>query len=196
MISVTPEPSDFRLKGLRVMEENTQPGIGVTGELAGFVKPVLSRGFEIVFLNVGLDRTGIQSQVLSCDYAFLNETAHQSEPNGLKITVGLGSQELRKPFFGGGWPARDKTKNLGHDRVVLKFKDKVGQRRKPSKVLIDKSSQHGVLGKRRAPRRLRQIRKRGQVFKELFITDFWREVFGLEKRNIFHGPRAFRDGRR
>jgi hypothetical protein len=35
-----------------------------------------------------------------------------------------------------------------------------------------------------------------QVFKELFITDFWREVFGLEKRNIFHGPLEFRDGRR
>jgi len=100
MISVSPEPGDFRLKRLRVMEENTQPGIGVARELASFVKPVVSRGFEIIFLNVSLDRTGVQSQVLSCDYAFLNETVHESEPNGLKITLGLGSQELRKPFFG------------------------------------------------------------------------------------------------
>src|SRR4030042_6101800 len=168
MISVTPEPSDFRLKGLRVMEENTQPGIGVTGELAGFVKPVLSRGFEIVFLNVGLDRTGIQSQVLSCDYAFLNETAHQSEPNGLKITVGLGSQELRKPLFGRGWLAWEKTENPGQDRIVLEFKDKVGQRMKPSKVLIDQGSQNRILGKRRAPRRPRRMRKRGQVFTKIF----------------------------
>jgi len=82
------------------MEENTQPGIGVTRELASFVKPVLSRGFEIIFLNVSLDRTGVESQVLSCDYAFLNETARESEPNGLEIIMGLGSQEMRKPFFG------------------------------------------------------------------------------------------------
>ncbi|OGD18534.1 MAG: hypothetical protein A2W03_05295 [Candidatus Aminicenantes bacterium RBG_16_63_16] len=102
---------------------------------------------------------------------------------------------MREPLFGGGWPAWAKAKNVGYGRVVLKFKDKVGQRRKTAKVLIDKSSQNGVLGKRRASGRLRKIRKGGQVFEELFITDFWREVFGLEKRNIFHGSLEFRDGR-
>jgi hypothetical protein len=178
------------------MEDNPQPGIGVTRELASFVKPVLSRGLEIIFFNVSLDRTGVESQVLSCDYAFLNETAHQGEPNGLEITVGLGSQELRKPFFGRSWLAREKTENLGHDRIILEFKDKVGQRMKPAKVLIDQGSQNRVLGKRRAPRRPRKIRKRGQVFKKLFETDSWREIFGLEKRNIFHGPLEFRDDRR
>jgi hypothetical protein len=40
MISVSPEPSDFRLKRLRVMDEHTQPGIGVARELACLIEPV------------------------------------------------------------------------------------------------------------------------------------------------------------
>jgi hypothetical protein len=103
---------------------------------------------------------------------------------------------LREPLFGGSWPAWAKAKNLSHDRVVLKFKDKVGQRWKTSKVFVDKSSQNSVPGKRRAPRRLQKVRKRRQIFEELFITGSRREVFGLEKRNIFHEPLEFRDGRR
>jgi hypothetical protein len=85
MISVSPEPSDFRLKSLRVMDENTQPGVGVARELTCLIEPVLSRGFEIIFLDVSLDRTGVQSQMLSRDHTFLDETAHESEANGLKI---------------------------------------------------------------------------------------------------------------
>lgn len=41
MISVSPESDDFRSKRLRVMEENTQPAIGVARELARLIKPVL-----------------------------------------------------------------------------------------------------------------------------------------------------------
>ena len=36
-------------------------------------------------------------------------------------------QELREQLFGGVWQTWAKAKNVGYGRVVLKFKDKVGQ---------------------------------------------------------------------
>jgi hypothetical protein len=105
-------------------------------------------------------------------------------------------QEQRESLFRRSGLSWSKTQDLGYDGIVFELKNQIGQRCQPPKVLIDKSPQDGIFRKRRTPGCFGQVRERGQVFKKLFISDSGREIFGFEKRDIFHGTLEFRDGQR
>ena len=126
VIPISPEPGDFPGRGVGVIHQNAQPGIGVARLTQGLVESIPNRGLGVVGPDMSFDGAGVQGQEFSRDHPVTDERTDDPETEGLKDLVVQSSQEPGEPFLRGSRLTRQEAKNLSHARVVGKLEDQVG----------------------------------------------------------------------
>jgi hypothetical protein len=194
MVSVAPVEHDLRLEGLKEMDFDAEPGVGIAAREFGFVEAVLDRGFEVVLPDVGLDGTGVQGQDTAGDDFFFDERPDDTFPKILQVRVGCCVEETGESFQGGRMLKGREPAGRLDGGIVFQLEGQVGQGREAAEPLIDESAKKSFLSKGRTPAKTCFLGPHRQVGKQFFEADPGRDFFGQEE--ALHETLDFREGRR
>ena len=80
MIAVAPEVTDLCFQRLMEMNQDAQPGLLISSGFLSFIEAVSGDGgFEVIFSDLGQDRTRIQGQVFPKDDFFIKKSLDQKD---------------------------------------------------------------------------------------------------------------------
>jgi hypothetical protein len=127
VVSIAPEVANFFFEGLREMDLDSQPRIGISLWDSGFIETVGDGGFEIILPDVCQDGTRIHDQVFSSNHLFQQQGLNELDADVLEEVVWGIPKELRKTFDGGRSLIEVESEGLVDGRVVMEFEGQIGE---------------------------------------------------------------------